>query len=290
MEEETTGTVEQDSQEELTIDETQESEEPVEDSDSGQSEDVSDEMGTSSDEETFFDPKDLPDELQSAYKNMQAAFTKKTQALADERKTSEQEMAELRQKAEQYSKYERYAPILDEMLSGQKKQPQQNQQIAVLENQLREQGYSDEAIALAKIGAEFTLGVTSQQLQQTKAAEQFDRAIAQAESLDARLNDASLVYDIGGETVTFGDLVSSFVAATPGWQNDPVKATKKAIEKMDGLIESAKSEGKKELSLKAKSKSDKFPNIKSSPQSAQPKAAPKDLFEAAKLAEEELGY
>lgn len=40
-------------------------------------------------EEQFFDPKGLSPELEPAYKQMQAAFTKKTQGLADYRKKSE---------------------------------------------------------------------------------------------------------------------------------------------------------------------------------------------------------
>lgn len=36
-------------------------------------------------EESFFDPKELPDELQPAYKQMQKAFVKKTQAIAQDR-------------------------------------------------------------------------------------------------------------------------------------------------------------------------------------------------------------
>lgn len=40
--------------------------------------------GTTS-EETFFDPKSLPTELMGAYKQMQAAFTKKSQAIARDR-------------------------------------------------------------------------------------------------------------------------------------------------------------------------------------------------------------
>lgn len=37
------------------------------------------------DGETFFDPNDVPDELQGAYKNMQAAFTRRMQGVRDSR-------------------------------------------------------------------------------------------------------------------------------------------------------------------------------------------------------------
>lgn len=40
-------------------------------------------------EPTFFDPKDLPEELLPAYKNMQGAFTKKTQGIAEQRQKLE---------------------------------------------------------------------------------------------------------------------------------------------------------------------------------------------------------
>ena len=42
------------------------------------------------DEDTFFDPTDLPPELSAAYKGMQAAYTKKTQAIASDRSKIEQ--------------------------------------------------------------------------------------------------------------------------------------------------------------------------------------------------------
>lgn len=40
-------------------------------------------------EESFFDPNQVPPELQAAYKSMQAAFTKKTQGLAEYKKKAE---------------------------------------------------------------------------------------------------------------------------------------------------------------------------------------------------------
>lgn len=40
---------------------------------------------TGPDEDSFFDPTDLPDELKPAYKQMQAAFTRKTQGLKEQR-------------------------------------------------------------------------------------------------------------------------------------------------------------------------------------------------------------
>lgn len=60
-------------------------------------------------EESFFDPKDLPEELVPAYKQMQSAFSKKTQALAKNREKVEaydafmaNPVPSLTQAAEQY--------------------------------------------------------------------------------------------------------------------------------------------------------------------------------------------
>ena len=73
-------------------------EQPDTDLDSDVSEDIvnENENGNTGGEEdilnedaTFFDPKGLSEELQPAYKQMQAAFTKKTQGIADVRKKSE---------------------------------------------------------------------------------------------------------------------------------------------------------------------------------------------------------
>lgn len=47
------------------------------------------EQTTQSQEESFFDPKGLSPELQQAYKQMQAAFTKKTQDISEARKKAE---------------------------------------------------------------------------------------------------------------------------------------------------------------------------------------------------------
>ena len=59
--------------------------------------------------ETFFDPRDVPNELQPAYKQMQAAFTKKTQAIAKDKHAVEaynafmaNPVASLQQLASQY--------------------------------------------------------------------------------------------------------------------------------------------------------------------------------------------
>lgn len=53
--------------------------------DQGTSGTTSKDSASQSDESTFFDPKSVPPELQPAYKQMQAAFTKKMQAVSGER-------------------------------------------------------------------------------------------------------------------------------------------------------------------------------------------------------------
>lgn len=45
--------------------------------------------GTGTTDDSFFDPTQVPDELKPAYKQMQAAFTKKTQAIKDQAKKIE---------------------------------------------------------------------------------------------------------------------------------------------------------------------------------------------------------
>ena len=74
------------------LEETDETMDESSTSDVSNDEDVVGETGkenVTSGDETFFDPKELPEELQPEYKRMQAAFTKKTQAVADVRKKAE---------------------------------------------------------------------------------------------------------------------------------------------------------------------------------------------------------
>lgn len=231
--------------------------------------------------ESFFDPNNVPEELKPAYKQMQAAFTKKTQEAAEIRKQAET----YREKAEAYGKYEQFIPIVEEMLQGQGKQ-QTSPEMVQLEAQLRSAGYSDEAIEMMKIGADFTL----RQFNQTQAVDRLQSQIAEAGKVDPRLNDPSISYDIGeGQSITFGQMVEEIVMADSKWRQDPVSATKRAIAKVDALIGKAKSEGKQELSANAKAKATMFPKTNTSSQGSAKTGQAMSIQDAFREAKEELG-
>ncbi len=76
-----------------------------------------DDQTESSDDESFFDGQ-VPQGLESQYKNMQRAFTKKTQQLADERKTLEMQLEILQQKADAYDNLARDPEAAIEVLQN----------------------------------------------------------------------------------------------------------------------------------------------------------------------------
>jgi hypothetical protein len=245
---------------------------------------TSTEESTDDGSESFFDPNQVPEELKPAYKQMQAAFTKKTQEIANQRREAE----EYRQKAESLSKYEQYIPIIEEMLNGQSTQ-QSSPEMVALEQQLKNAGYSDEAIEMMKIGADFTLRQFNQTQALQREQERLTSQITEAANVDSRLNDTTLVYDLGdGQQATFGQIVEEMVAADPAWKQDPVAATRRAVKKVDALIGKAKTEGKEELSASAKAKAAKFPQHNSSPQSTAKTDQKMTVQEAFKAAKEEL--
>lgn len=241
-------------------------------------------------EESFFDPKQVPNELLPAYKQMQGAFTKKTQEIAEMRKQAE----EWKQKADAYSKYEQYAPILEEMLSSKSNNQEDSVEMQALEKQLRDQGYNDDAVTLAKTVSQFFSQRQYQkeaQVNQLRENERIQSEIQQSAKLDTRLNDQSLVYKTeSGETVTFGQMVEKLVNADPNWRADVITSTKKAIATVDALLNSAKQQGKAELSEKAKTSARSFPRNTASPQSAQRQNSASSFDDAAKEALQELGY
>jgi hypothetical protein len=235
-------------------------------------------------EESFFDPTKVPEELKPAYKQMQADYTKKTQEIATIRKEHES----LKAQAQKYSRYEQYAPILEEMLSPNGQQTS-NPALSALEVQLAKQGYSKEAIDLMKLGVDFTLKQFNQTQQQSRQQEWFSQQIQTAGAVDPRLNDQTLVYQSeDGAKMTFGSIVESIVATLPNWQRDPVAATKQAIKLVDAMMSKAKVEGKQELSDSAQTKARKFAPTNTSSQETQATGAPKSIKEAFKLAKQEL--
>lgn len=246
-----------------------------------------------SEEPSFFDPNTVPQELLPAYKQMQAAFTKKTQEIAATRKEAEA----LKAKAEAFAKYEQYVPIFEEMISSQAQAQQTvNPELQQLENDLKAQGYDDAAIDLIKAGFQASLKAFNRDVQakeaqakQMQEQQRFTSEVKKAESLDARLNDESLVYTgEDGETFTFGEVVANIAMSYQDWTKDPVLATKRAIARVDSLIGKAKVEGKQELSDSARNKAAKFPSTSSSPQSAVSNAQPKSIREAYELTLKEL--
>lgn len=236
-------------------------------------------------EESFFDPNNVPDELKPAYKQMQSAWTKKTQELAEMRKEHES----YKTKAEQFAKYESYIPVVEEMLSG-RQQPVQTPELSALEEQYRKAGYDEQSIEFMKMGIGFALNHINQTSQAKEQSSWLNNQIETAGAVDPRLNDANLVYETGdGEKATFGQIVEELVAADPSWRKDPVAATKRAVRKIDALIGKAKTEGKEELSTLAKTKATKFPPTNSSPQGSTATNQSLSIRDAFKQAQTETG-
>lgn len=236
-------------------------------------------------EDSFFDPNTVPDELKPAYKQMQAAFTKKTQEIAEARKEAEA----IRQKAEAYDKYQQHIPIVEQMLA-QQRESQESPEMQALEQQYRAAGYDEESIKFMKMGIGFALNHVNQNLTGQREVDRISSQINEAAKVDPRLTDTSLVYQTAdGQQESFGQIVEELVAADPKWKSDPVAATKRAIAKVDALIGKAKTDGKQELSDSAKSKARQFPTNQSSPQSATSAVQATSFRDAYKAAEKETG-
>lgn len=213
---------------------------------------------TGTPEESFFDPSSIPTELVPAYKQMQSAFTKKTQEIAQQRKDAEA----WKQKAEQFDRYSQHIPIIEEMLS-RGKQNVGNPALAALREQYKAAGWNDETIDFMIQGLDFTLAHMNQTQENTRISNQ----IQEAAKVDPRLTDPNLVYQTNdGGQVTFGTFVERLVEADPAWKQDPVAATKRAINQVDALLGTAKTQGKEELSQSARTKANKFPTTPTSPQ------------------------
>jgi len=216
---------------------------------------------------------------------MQAAFTKKTQEIAEARKEAEG----IRAKAAQFDKYEKHIPVIEEMLSKQSRQGQ-SPELQALEQQYRDAGYSDEAIEMMKTGIGFALNHFNTQQTQQRETDRITSQISEAAKVDPRLNDPSLTYQTeDGEKITYGQMVEQLVESDSGWQKDPVASTKKAIRRIDALIGKAKTEGKEELSSAAKTRAAKFPTTQSSPQTTSATEATGSIRDIGKQVMAELG-
>jgi len=235
-------------------------------------------------EDSFFDPNSLSEELLPAYKQMQGAWTKKTQELAQQRK----EVEAYKAKADAFSRYEQYIPVLDEMLAP--KQPQSSPELVALESQLKGAGYSDEAIEMMKMGAQFTLNQFNQTRQQEAEQTRVSSQVEQAEKLDSRLNDPNLIYSLpDGSQSTFAEIVAGITQSQPNWNRDIVSATKRSIQIVDAMVNSAKVDGKRELSEAAKAKGVRFSPTNSSPQGAAQSGSNMTMAQAAEAARKQLG-
>lgn len=263
-------------------------EQPIVEVDSSEQKPVSTDNSSSESGSDFFDPNQVPEELKPAYKQMQAAWTKKTQELATQRK----EFESANQKAQAYDKYAQYLPVLDEMMA-KKQSTQESPEMVALTQRLKAAGYNDDAIEMMKVGAQFTLeqfNTFSKQQEINSFTQTVQSNINEAGKLDPRLNDEKLVYQTAdGEKITFGQMVEELVAASPNWEKDVVAATRKAINKVDALIGRAKTEGKQELSAAAKGQAAKFPQTNSSSQGAVDRNKATTFQEAYKEALQEVG-
>jgi hypothetical protein len=232
---------------------------------------------------TNFDPNSLTDpNLQAAYKQMQGDYTRKMQEVSQERSQFQSQQTEL-QKLQQ----------VQQILQGeQNPQSQTNPVVEGITRQLMEAGYSQEAIDMGKVVANALLEhnqAERQQAEQTQKVQEFQQQVSsnieKAGQIDPRLNDQSLVYDMGdGEKSTFGQIVEELVASNPKWMEDPIAATQKAIKKVDAMINASKVQGKQELSNKTTQMAQTFAPVNTSPQSAVDQSKPLSVREAVELA------
>lgn len=228
---------------------------------------------TQSDSFTTFDPSQLTDpNLQAAYKQMQADYTNKTKELAETR-----------------SKYDRYVPVIDEMLSAK---PDQSAHplIAGLEKQLKEAGYDESSIDVGKMIAKNILDYTAQEKQVEQTQQKVVSEFASAVKADPRLEDQSLVYDLGdGTKASFGEIVENLVASNPNWRQNPQAAIQRATKVIDAMINTAKTQGKQELSKQTQQKTQSFAPVQTSPQGAAQDDRQMSVREAFEAARAEMG-
>lgn len=225
---------------------------------------------------TNFDPNALTDpNLQTAYKQMQADYTRK--------------MQEISQKSQQYSKYEQYAPILDAMSTHQPGKSPVSPVVDTMVSQLREAGYDDPTIEVGKTIAESILNHIGQEKQVEQQQQFVTSQFAEAVKADPRLEDPSLVYDYGEGKATFGEIVEELVAADPNWSKAPLPSVQRAIKKVDAMINTAKTQGKQELSQQTTQKAQNFAPVQSSPQGATSSDQAMSIREAFEAAKKSIG-
>jgi hypothetical protein len=237
-----------------------------------------------SDPNAPFDPAKLTDpNLQQAYKQMQSDYTKKMQSI------SEQEA--------KFAKYDKLLPVLDQLANGGQPASQEDPLVSSLTAELKEAGFDDSAIEVGKIITQKILANMKEQQAQAQMAQDQERTLStvkdsfvKAVAADPRLNDQTLTYDVGnGETATFGTIVENLVAADPNWVKDPTASIQKAIRTVDGMLNTAKQQGKAELSEQAKVKQQKFAPVQGSVQGTVDAQEPMSIREAFEAARAEIG-
>ena len=227
--------------------------EVVETEETGQTETESEE-GTS--EESFFDPNSVPEELKPAYKQMQSAFTKKTQGIAEARKSLEN--------------FESYRPLIEKLsdprnaylrniLEGN--QPAQQEQ---------SQPYPTDPMEYAKWVQDQTV--------ERMAADQDRR---EASKVDPRLDTDK----------TFTNMILGIVSNNQEYSQgkiSAVEATKQAVKAVDEMIVNAKKSGKAELSEQASNKAKKYASPKGTGAGTVNTKSPQSMQEAADMALEQI--
>ncbi|MEM3335463.1 MAG: hypothetical protein QXY47_05475 [Thermoplasmata archaeon] len=210
-------------------------------------------------EESFsqsFDPNKLPEELKPIYKSMQADYTRKTQELARMRR-----------------EYEQYRPIFQKLAEN----PELFNQVFGIQQTKQEEEIPDDPKEFARYLEE---RATQRAIEQMKRELIIENDIQQASSLDERLNDEA-----------FAKMVFGLVAEDPEVKTGTksfTQATREAIQRIDQYLENIKSQAKNEIMKKATEKS--FVTNKRSTGTASSSQKISSIRDAAKAAEEELGF
>lgn len=188
-----------------------------------------------------FDPKTLAPELQPAYKQMQADYTRKTQ-----------EIAEIRRNAEEYTrnanliKYLANNPdIAERVLAGDFVQ-QETVEESDPEIPTDPMAYAEWVKAMAK---EEILGEIRAEQEQVNHQRQIDSQIAEAEKIDPRLSDPS--------QEDFQQIIAGMVLADEAVSSGTktyAQATKEAVARYDARLKQHVESEMARLSSEAKAK------------------------------------
>jgi hypothetical protein len=202
-------------------------------------------------EESFadnFDPKSLSPELQTAYKQMQSDYTKKTQ-----------EIAEVRRNAESYKRYQalinylgEHPEIADQVLNVRTKVQEQEVETEELPDNPKDFAKYVQSKAEENALKKF-MDFYNQDKQREARARYIREQSVEASKLDDRLNTDE----------RFGRIISSMVLAQreqiDRGEKTIVDATKEAIELYDSNVKLAIEQEKERLTTEAKKKRNPIP-------------------------------